>query len=78
MHQIQGPLQVNVGNQYVYSVIPADGTAYYWTVTGCDIVSGQGTPSITVNWTLVGTGSIQVDVLTTGGNDIVVIDPTAG
>jgi hypothetical protein len=78
MHQIQGPLQVNVGNQYVYSVIPADGLTYTWTVSGCNILSGQGTPSITILWTFLGQGSIQVDVVTTGGDDIVVIDPTAG
>ena len=78
MHQIQGPLNVNVGVQYTYSVIPADGLGYVWTVTGCNIISGQGTPSILVQWTLVGQGSIQVDVSTPTGDDIVVIDPLGG
>ena len=75
MHQIEGPLQVSVGNQYTYSVIPADGTNYAWTVSGCTIVSGQDTSSIIVDWTLIGQGSIQVIVTTSGGDDLVVTDP---
>lgn len=35
-----------------YSVSPVTGaTSYTWTVTGATLVSGQGTPSITVNFT---------------------------
>lgn len=77
MHEIQGPLNVSINVQYVYSVTPADGLGYLWTVSGCEIVSGQGTSSITVLWTISGQGSIQVDVSTSGGHDIVIIDPTS-
>ena len=75
MYQIQGPLNVNVGAQSTYSVIPADGTSYAWTVSGCNILSGQGTSSIIVQWTQVGQGSIQVDVSTPSGDNLVIIDP---
>jgi hypothetical protein len=78
MHQILGPLQVNVGDHDNYSVTPADGLSYTWTVAGCNILDGQGTSSIDVLWTIQGQGSIQVDVKTSSGDDIIVIDPTAG
>ena len=78
MHQIQGPLQVKVGDLSNYSVIPADGTSYVWTVVGCNILDGQGTPAIDVQWTIPGQGSIQVAVTTGSGIDVVVIDVLAG
>lgn len=77
MHQILGPQNVNVGNESNYSVTPADGTSYVWTVVGCNIVVGQNTSSIDVLWNIPGEGSIQVTV-TSGGVDIVVIDVMAG
>lgn len=36
--------------QGIFSVDSASGTSYNWIVTGGTIVSGQGTPSIVVNW----------------------------
>ena len=49
----------------VFSVDPdPDNTSYYWTVpTGADIVSGQNSPSIEVNWGAVAPGSYQVCVI---------------
>ena len=78
MHQIQGPLNVTLGVESTYSVVPADGTSYVWTVSGCDIISGQGTASIIVQWTQLGQGSIQVEVSMPSGDDIIIIDPTVG
>jgi hypothetical protein len=75
MHQILGPLTVNVGSNYYYTVSPNDGTSYYWSVTGGTIVSGQNTSSIQVHFVTAGTCTVQVNV--TNGEDIVVIDPVA-
>lgn len=47
-------------------------TSYNWTVIGGEIVSGQGTRTIKVNWTTTGTGSISlatVDANGCQGND---------
>ncbi|MFZ4860213.1 MAG: beta strand repeat-containing protein, partial [Desulfuromonadaceae bacterium] len=48
----------------VFSVTPdPDVTSYTWSVpSGAVIVSGQGTPSVTVNWNAVALGSYQVGV----------------
>ncbi|MEI8273412.1 MAG: cadherin-like domain-containing protein, partial [Paludibacter sp.] len=53
----------------VLSVTPdPKNTSYTWTVpTGATIVSGQGTPAITINWTAVTIGSYQVSVVSSNG-----------
>jgi hypothetical protein len=60
---ITGPTPVCVsaaGATSTYSTPNVAGHSYNWTVTGGTIVTGQGTNSITVNWTTVGTGNIAV------------------
>ena len=47
-------------NNSVYSTANVAGHTYTWTVTGGTIVTGQGTNSITVNWTTVGAGTVSV------------------
>jgi hypothetical protein len=80
MYQILGPTTVSQNTDENYSVSPADGTAYTWTALGGTIQSGQNTSSITVHWTALGPGSVQVAV--TGGSQgngaIIVIDVEAG
>lgn len=49
---------VNTSN-HVYSVA-ASGNSYNWSVSGGLIVSGQGTTSITVTWTVAGTGVVSI------------------
>ena len=53
----------------ILSVTPdPKNTSYTWTVpTGATITSGQGTPSITVNWTAVVIGAYQVSVIASNG-----------
>ena len=43
-----------------YSVVYASGSTYSWNVTGGTIQSGQGTNSVDVSWTAMGSGSISV------------------
>jgi hypothetical protein len=60
---ITGPAPVcqTIGNNYsTYSTPNIAGHTYTWTVTGGTIVTGQGTNSITVNWTTVGGGTVNV------------------
>ncbi len=47
---ITGAQDVCGGNTYTYSVPPIIGTLYEWQVTGGTILSGQGTPQITIQW----------------------------
>ncbi len=65
------------GNQYayqgssnnIYSVTPVSGGTYNWTVpTGATIASGQGTPSITVNWG-ASSGDVSVAIATSCGTN---------
>ncbi|MBN4061812.1 gliding motility-associated C-terminal domain-containing protein [Bacteroidales bacterium AH-315-I05] len=44
----------------VYSVTNTANTTYNWTVTGGAVASGQGSSSITVDWSSGGTGTINV------------------
>jgi hypothetical protein len=60
---ITGPAPVcqTIGTSYsTYSTPNVAGHTYAWTVTGGTIISGQGTNSITVNWTTVGPGNVDV------------------
>jgi gliding motility-associated-like protein len=48
-------------NGKIYSVNGRAGSTYTWTVTGGTLISGQGTPTVTVNWPAsTGNGSINV------------------
>jgi hypothetical protein len=68
---ITGPTPVcqTIGNNTsTYSTANVTGHTYNWTVTGGTIATGQGTNSITVNWTTVGAGSVNVvETITAGG-----------
>lgn len=55
---VTGGTDVCQNGNYTYSVAPIAGTTYLWTVTGGTIVSGQGTPTITVHWTGSGGQSV--------------------
>jgi hypothetical protein len=60
---ITGPTPVcqTIGTNYsTYSTPNVAGHTYTWTVIGGAIVTGQGTNSITVNWTTVGAGNVSV------------------
>lgn len=49
-----------------YSVTSQSGYFYSWLVSGGTIISGDGTSSITVNWTTPGTGQVSVVATHTG------------
>ncbi|MFH1321664.1 MAG: gliding motility-associated C-terminal domain-containing protein, partial [Bacteroidota bacterium] len=44
----------------LYSVQGYAGSSFYWTIVGGEIISGQGTDSIVVNWDTTGFASISV------------------
>jgi hypothetical protein len=50
------------GISYTYSVASQAGLAYYWLIGNGNIVSGQGTNSVTVTWTNPGTCLLLVGV----------------
>ncbi|MBE0653773.1 MAG: carbohydrate binding domain-containing protein [Bacteroidales bacterium] len=56
----------NTGN-VTYGTGEIEGADYEWSVPGgAEIISGQGSPKITVNWGLFG-GNVEVRIVTTGG-----------
>jgi hypothetical protein len=76
VYTIIGPTGVLAGQVDVYTVNPADAISYNWTVTGGVIVSGQGTPSIIVDWTDPGTdANVELQMNTLSG--LVIIDEIA-
>jgi len=69
---IVGATEVNVGNIDPYTITPVIGSSYEWTVSGGEIISGQGTDNIMVQWDEAGPGYIEVNI--DNGADIVIID----
>jgi poly(hydroxyalkanoate) depolymerase family esterase len=70
-YSITGPINVTTGaTNQVYSVPATAGSTYSWSVPlGCTIVSGQGTHTITVNFSNRG-GLVQVTETVTGGCEL--------
>ena len=48
---ISGPIEVCLGDIETYTVPKWQGTTYDWQVTNGNIISGQGSHSVTVQWT---------------------------
>jgi len=64
--KITGKADVCQGQPFSYSIIPFPGATYSWTVGGGNIISGQGTESLSVQWNTLPTGNIHVDVTASG------------
>lgn len=61
-YEITGETEVEPGTQSVYTYEENDGGTLTWSVTGGEIVSGQGTNTITVQWGDEPSGDAQVSV----------------
>jgi len=59
---ISGDTLVISPQQYTYSVPVAAGESVNWTVTGGTLISGQGTSSIVVNWSLTPPNAISAAI----------------
>lgn len=60
---IQGATNVGMASPYTYSITSQANHTYLWNVTNGNILSGQGTNSVQVQWLSVGTGKIQVQLI---------------
>lgn len=58
--QIDGEGSVCIGEEYTYTVTNQSGVDYTWTVSGGEIVNGQGTASVLVIWEEMGDHTISV------------------
>jgi hypothetical protein len=63
---VQGPVSVCPGSSAPYVTHADAPQSYQWVVNGGTIISGQGTPTISVKWG--GTGSGRVSVIATNNN----------
>jgi gliding motility-associated-like protein len=77
-----GATQVCLNNKdgQLYGVINTNGSVYTWGINGGEIVSGQGTSQILVNWTNTGTHQVWVqeestttDTVCYGASDTLVV-----
>ena len=57
---ISGAATANANAQETYSVPAQSGYSYTWTVSGGNIVSGQGTNAINVQWGNPGAGTVSI------------------
>jgi hypothetical protein len=72
-YTIFGPTTFAALETYTYNVLPADGVEYEWIITGGNIMSGEGTDTIVVQWT--GTlGTLTVNVI----SGIAILDTSLG
>lgn len=55
-----GPIYVNVNDQLPYFVPLKPGILYDWSVRGGNIMFGQGTNQIIVQWTDTGEGNVSL------------------
>jgi hypothetical protein len=76
-----GPLRViiNTDAPYFIHIAVTPETTIVWTITGGEIVTGQGTPQILVHWNTIGQGKVEVTVTGPGQEETdsitVIIDP---
>jgi hypothetical protein len=63
MAVIIGPQSVNGGTQAGYTLMPQDYVSYIWSADGGNIIYGQGTPVVIVEWFQVGQNTLQVDLI---------------
>jgi hypothetical protein len=57
-----GTANACITGNYTYSVVPVSGATYQWAIVGNGtIVSGQGTPQITVHWNTPGLGEVRIE-----------------
>ena len=81
---IKGSITVCTGQTFFYNTTAIPGVTYQWIVTGGNVLTGQGTENISVQWGNGTTGKIEVDVTSTSttcsGKDslTVTIDPILG
>ena len=79
---IIGPLHVVVRDHAGYTInpLPSPMALYIWTVEKGEIISGQGTSAIEVQWHEQGQGKVTVEIVSPGAppqtiHVIVVVDP---
>ncbi len=76
-YTINGPTSVTLNQDAAYSITPADGVDYEWSVTNGTILDGQGTSTIDVQWNIPSGQSGQVECSVDGGGEnLVVVWPT--
>jgi hypothetical protein len=69
---VSGNRTVCLNTQHGYSTIGVPGNIYTWTVDGGNVIrSGQGTPNVTVEWTLAGSYGLKVTETIAGGCTVV-------
>ena len=56
-----------IGNEETYSIPPQAGYTYAWSISGGTIITGDGTPSVTVRWGAAGEGEISVGITNSCG-----------
>ena len=57
---ISGPVNVCISDSGSFSVTNTTGSTYAWTVTGANLISGNGTNSINANWPASGNAIITI------------------
>ncbi len=59
---IQGATNVGMSAPYAYSIVSQANHIYLWSATNGNIVSGQGTNAVQVQWLSAGIGKIKVEL----------------
>jgi len=57
----------SAGGVYFYSTQDNDGNEYFWTISGGNLITGQGTHQVLVSWTGINSGDIKVSESSSSG-----------
>ncbi len=68
--QITGETNVGFLQTKNYSCTGSPGSTYHWSVSNGEILEGQGTPNVTVNWHLAKTAAISVREFNTCASEL--------
>jgi hypothetical protein len=68
--QIFGSDKICPNTNSIYATMPVAGSTYKWYVDGANIVSGQNSPQITLNWSSSGHKILQLEETTSNGKTV--------
>ncbi len=75
---ISGSTSACPNDTVTYYVTPVPGATYNWSVTGGNILGGQGTNALIVKWTTLGSGTVSLTISNSCGSANASLNVTIG
>ena len=75
---ITGAISACPNDTITYYIPPSPGATYTWSATNGNIIGGQGTNAVMIEWTSIGTGTVSVTVTNSCGSANASLNVTIG